>query len=1219
MRTRTQNSLAVLALSAAALLAAVIPASAQATSPWWQVQSSTRPVHMWEPQDTTEVQEVEGQKALGAIFAAKVEVGGDVIGCLGVGALGPSANQLCINNTGFGAAATAAELEAMLEGPYGAGQVEVSGGPIATAPLLVTTPGSWVLPITVTPLFSSGLAMGTASTAFKSEGSGRLVLTMTNLGTAPVDGDSETVEITNQLPEGFSAYGVEGVAGVQAFGGVGPVDCAVEASDLVSCTFEDELPSYESIEVEILVALTGPAESAGGGGMVTVTGGGAPKKSLPQDVEVSEEPVPFGFEHFSMASEEEGGAPSTQAGAHPLQVTTTLQLNTGRQVGIRPDVFAEQPGLPRNVRTTFPAGFAGSATAVPPCDLADFLEMTEYSSNKCSDQSVVGVASINFIEEGTLKFTRVALPLFSLTPGQGEPARFGFVVAGNPIVIYASVDPEDQYRIVGEVRNTTQVVQFLSATITLWGVPGDPRHDSARGWNCVYYAKDQVPGPCTSPTERDESPFLRMPTSCDRPLEYLTEVEPWNVPLGSVVDSALAEEDPLLGCSKVPFDPTITAAPTSKLAENSSGLDFELRLPNFGFANPTGISESQPKRIEVTLPEGVTINPSQAEGLAVCSFEDYGRERFNSSPGAGCPEASKIGNIEATTPLIEETLRGSLYVAKPYDNPFSSLLAVYIVARSVDRGVLVKQALEIKPDERTGRLVVVADNTPPIPYERFTLHFREGGRAPLVTPPRCGTFETIARFTPWSAQDPENPTPEEVVSRTASFEVSRGVDGGDCPPGGLPPFKPGLNAGTLNNNAGSFSPFTLRLHRTDGEQQFTHFSIKLPPGVTGKLAGVPFCPASAIEAAKAKTGKEELANPSCPAASEVGRTLVGAGVGSLLAYVPGKVYLAGPYNGSALSIMAITSAVAGPFDLGTVVVRQALRINPETAEVFIDATGSDPLPHIIKGVPTKLRDIRAYVDRPEFVLNPTSCDPTSTASTVLGSGLDFSSVLDDEPVTVSTRFQVANCLNLPFKPKLSFRLKGGTKRGKHPSLRAHLEMKGVGEAAIERASVTLPRSEFLENAHIRTICTRVQFREGAAPGEKCPADSIYGRVRAVTPILDEPLEGPIFLRSSEHELPDLVAALHSGRIDVALVGRIDSVKGGGIRNTFDFVPDAPVTSADFIFGGGSKSLLINSTDLCKGKHLVNVKLDGHNGKTSDYKTPLKAKCSKKGKRSGARR
>ena len=323
-----------------------------------------------------------------------------------------------------------------------------------------------------------------------------------------------------------------------------------------------------------------------------------------------------------------------------------------------------------------------------------------------------------------------------------------------------------------------------------------------------------------------------------------------------------------------------------------------------------------------------------------------------------------------------------------------------------------------------------------------------------------------------------------------------------------------------------------------------------------------------------------------------------------MARTPGKFYLAGPYHGSATSVVSITNAHVGPFDLGTVVIREALRINPETGEVFVDSTGSDPVPHIVDGIPTRLRDIRVYMNRPEFVLNPTSCEPTSTASTLLGSGASFLKEIGIVPVTVATRYQAAGCNGLSFGPDLALSLSGATKRGGDPSFKATFTAH-PGEANTGYAQVTLPRSEFLEQAHIGTVCTRVVFNEGAVPGERCPAASIYGFARAVTPIISEPLEGPVFLRSNggERKLPDLVAALHAGEINIDLIGYVEGVNGG-IRNTFKSLPDAPVSTFTFEMEGGNKGLLVNSTNLCAGAHRATVHFEGHNGKIEDFNPPL---------------
>jgi hypothetical protein len=712
--------------------------------------------------------------------------------------------------------------------------------------------------------------------------------------------------------------------------------------------------------------------------------------------------------------------------------------------------------------------------------------------------------------------------------------------------------------------------------------------------------------------------FLTTPVDCAHgPMATNLFAESWRSE--TATDTVLSHDDAgnptgMQGCNRVPFEPSIKSQPSVESAESPSGLRFSLQVPDDGILNPAGLTQSEVKKAVVKLPPGVTLNPAAGEGLGSCSPADFARETLDAEPGTGCPNSSKIGSVRVDTPLLSEAAEGSLYLARTDDpatstpgaeNPFDSLLALYIVARIPERGIIIRAAGKVEPDPVTGQLVTTFDNLPPLPFSKFTLNFREGARAPLATPRTCGTYSTVAELTPWSATSPADMTTVE-----APFQVTSGANGDPCPSSGKPPFHPGLRAGTVSNSAGSYSPFDVRLTRNDGEQEFTNFSIKLPPGILGKLAGIPFCPESAIAAAKAKSASEELATPSCPAASQVGRTLVGSGVGSIQTYVPGKVYLAGPYHGSQLSIMAITATKVGPFDLGTVVIREALKINPETGEVFVDPTGSDPIPHIIDGIVVHARDIRVYVDRPEFVLNPTNCERTSTASTVLGSGLDFSSDADDEPATVTSPFQAADCASLGMKPKLKLRLIGGTRRGSNPKLRAILTAR-KGDANIEQAQVTLPHSEFLDNEHIKTICTRVQFNAGEVPGEKCPAASIYGYAKATTPLLDNPIQGPVFLRSSSHPLPDLVVALHSDRININLHGRIDSFGGGRIRTTFEEVPDAPVTRFVLTMQGGKKGLLINSTNICKGKQRAIVAFDGQNGRRSVTNPAIKPTCRKR--------
>ncbi len=893
---------------------------------------------------------------------------------------------------------------------------------------------------------------------------------------------------------------------------------------------------------------------------------------------------------------------TVQAGAHP-DFTTTIQLS-------------EKEGSPyaltRDVIVRLPAGLFGNPEAFPKCTTLQLG--TDYEASQCPIDSQVGATDLTLAGQGTI----TGEPIYNMpAPGGDIVARFGFFAAIYPVILNVRLDPETQ-TLVASVDGAPAAAELVASSTTFWGVPASPIHDAER-----ITPKESIIGgapPGGRKSSLPKTPFMTNPTSCGEPGSVTITARSYQL-----VNSPSTKTVPfpqVSGCEGSEFNPTAVMAPTTSQASSGSGLDYQLEFPTKGLEFANLYFGSELRRAEVVLPEGMTINPSQAEGLGVCSETDLAREAYNSAPDVGCPETSKIGSVEATSPVLDRIATGSLYVAKPYENPFNSLIALYMVIKVPDRGVLVKLAGKVTTDPDTGQITAVFDDVPQLPVAEFKLHFREGARAPLVTPYACGSYEALSNFTPWSGTG--------TVARTNAFAIESGPDHGPCPTGGLPPFHPGLLAGTLNNAAGTFSPFTVQLSRTDAEQEITHFSIKLPPGILAKLAGVSYCSDLAIAAAAGRKGphggEEELNSPSCPATSQIGTTWAGAGVGNTLTYVPGKVYLAGPYKGSPLSIVAITAAKAGPFDLGTVVVREALRVNPETAEVFVDATGSDPIPHIVQGIPVHLRDIRVFVDRPEFTLNPTDCTATSTASTLLGAGLDFASEADDNPITVSSPFQAADCAALDFKPQLKLSLKGGTKRNQVPALRAVLTARN-GDANIAGTEVTLPASQFLEQGHIRTICTRVQFTAGAGNGAECPAGAVYGRARAVTPLLSEPLEGPVFLRSNggERDLPDLVVALHGQQIDVDLVGYIDSVtrknKRGEavslIRNRFVTVPDAPVSKFVLEMQGGKKGLLVNSTNICRGKHRAEVSFTAQNGRVRDFRPIVRAQCGK-GKKAGRR-
>ncbi len=869
----------------------------------------------------------------------------------------------------------------------------------------------------------------------------------------------------------------------------------------------------------------------------------------------------------------------SQAGAH-ADFTTDIVLKTEG---------GDLPARTRDVSVEVPQGLLANPNAVPKCSAVQFVgtDVDDKSNfSGCPQDSQVGVTHVvlSNSHEGTVDIIE---PVFNLEPQQGEPARFGFIALRYPILIDTELRPD--YGVTARVKGADSLASLFKTETILWGVPAAASHDGERitPYEAAHNGIETPTG--TRPSGLAPVPFTLNPTRCGVSFPVRMTATSYQQPdLPSEGQTALP---PATGCALLDFKPALSIKPTAAQADSGSGLNVKLTFPTDGFEQPNLNGEAEQRKVEVALPEGVSVNPSQADGLGACSEDAFARETATSLPGQGCPEGSKIGTVVADSPLLEEEASGSLYVASPRHNPFGTLIALYMVLKVPNRGVGVKLAGKVVPDPKTGQLVTTFDEIPQLPISSFELHFREGARAPLVLPPRCGTYASTATFTSWAGQ---------VVTTHPSFDVTAGP-GGPCP-SGTPPFSPDFQAGAINNNARSFSPYYLRLSRADGEQELTRLSTTLPPGSLAKLAGVSQCSETAIGVARTKAGAVELSLPSCPPGSEIGHLLAGAGAGSALTYVPGKLYLAGPYRGDPLSVVAIVPAVAGPFDLGNVVVREALRLDPETAQAQIDGARSDSLPHILEGIPVRTRDIRIHVDRPNFTTNPTSCDPEAFRALAWGSGGDPLAFGDDLPVSLSARFQAANCSRLAFKPKLSLELIGGTRRGAHPALRGVVRAR-TRDANIGRAVVTLPRSAFLEQSHIRTICTRVQFNADA-----CPGGAVYGHATAVSPLLDEPLSGPVYLRSSSHELPDLVAALH-GIVDVNVVGHIDS-PDGRIRTTFSSVPDAPVTKFVLTMQGGKKGLIVNSRGLCTAPPRARVELTGQNGKTHNFSPAVQASCSK---------
>jgi hypothetical protein len=913
----------------------------------------------------------------------------------------------------------------------------------------------------------------------------------------------------------------------------------------------------------------------------------------------------FGLKELDTTIAGQNGEPGIRAGSHPLEVTTTLATITEPE---NPVLGYEYPeGALKDLRVVAPAGLVGNPTAVPRCSSADFL--AKVGVGDCPDASALGVITTTISEPDVSPFTTLTAPVYNLNPPPGVAARIGFWTLIVPLTVDFRVNPDAPHNVIVAINGVPQVTPLYRSKVTLWGVPADPIHNSERG-TCAGNTSG-----ASCPVSIAEKPFITLPTNCEAPLPFGFEAESWEG--DSFQESILAHDAASppntvvpSGCDKLIFAPEVSAQASSQSAESASGLDFDISFEDKGLTSPGGVAQSTIRKAVVTMPPGFTLNPSAANGLDACSVAEYERETASSQPGDGCPQASKVADVEVETPLLEgELLRGSVYVAEQHENLLGSRFALYMVIKDPALGIVVKLPGRVEPDDQSGQLVTTFGEgqyqVPQFPFSQFRFHFKQGPRAPIVTPATCGTYRGSTVLTPWSGGSPR--------SLPIMLDVTSGPGGGPCP-ASPPPFDPKLEAGTTSNSAGSYSPLDLRVTMGDGQQGLTRIDSVLPPGLTGKVAGIPTCSDAALSSADAKSGRAELASPSCPAASRIGRVLAGAGVGGSLTYVGGSVYLAGPFGRAPLSVAVVTPVVAGPFDIGTVVIREGLNLDPVTAQASVDGSRSARIPQILEGVPTRLRDLRVSIDRPSFTLNATNCEPSSLAASLFGSFADPLNPADDVPVARSARYQAASCASLDFKPRLKLSFKGGTKRNDHPATQAVLTPR-PGDANIGRSIVMLPPTQFIDNAHINNPCTRVQFNADA-----CPNTSILGTAKAVTPLLDQPLEGPVYFRSNggERELPDLVVDLN-GQFNVILVGWVDS-RNGRVRTRFVNVPDAPVSKFTLSLYGGKRGLIVNSANLCKVRPRAILRLSGQNGKAYNTDSAITTSCKKKKpKRSAARR
>lgn len=912
----------------------------------------------------------------------------------------------------------------------------------------------------------------------------------------------------------------------------------------------------------------------------------------------------FGVKGFDLTFTNANGSTLTEAGAHPFAVRNILEFNSTEYPG-----HGEVPDeLVKDVHVGLPPGLVGDPGAVPRCSGADFIHFNQATKiPDCSNGAAVGVIQLGLLYQlGEEDY--ITAPVYNLVPPPGVIEKLGFIALGVPVTMNFTLNQSPPYNVIVTLKDIPQPLPVFSSELAVWGDPASPEHDWDRG-SCIEDWPNPVDTIQTTgescPANTPEAGFVTLPRACTGPLSTSFAVDSWEDP-GAVVEgsvlshgaSGLSQPEGLDGCYKLGFAPSIVAKATTRAAESPTGLEFGINVNNEGLVSPNGLAQSDIRKAVVTLPEGMTANPSLAEGLVGCTEADVARETAESNPGEGCPEASKMGTAEVQTPLLEEPLDGTLYIAQPYENQFKSLLAAYFVLKSAKLGIIIRQPAEIVPNPVTGQLVTIVEEIPQLPFSHFTLHFREGARSPLVSPPSCGEYDATAELTPWSGGAP--------TTTTSAFTIISGTNEGPCPAGGVPPFKPTLVAGTENNAAGTYSSLYLHIERKDEEQEITGFSTQLPPGVTGNLTGIPFCGQPEIEQGRQQTGAEAEANPTCPAASQIGTTISEAGVGSVLVQTPGKLYLAGPFEGAPFSVVDITSAKVGPFDLGTVVVHLPLRIDPETAQVSIPSGPADQIPHIIKGIIIHLRAIRVYINRPDFMINPTSCERMHVGATVIGAGANVVSAADDVPAAVSDSFQAADCTSLTFRPAFKASTSKKTSRANGASLHVTLTYpkESIGKAAnIGSVKVDLPKALPSRLSTLQKACTSQVFEANPAA---CPEASQVGMAKAITPILPVPLIGPAyFVSHGGAKFPELIIVLQGYGVTIELHGETFISKKGITSSTFKTVPDQPVTSFELTLPEGRHSALAANGDLCKQKLAMPTTMIGQNGIELHQTTTIK--------------
>ena len=1057
------------------------------------------------------------------------------------------------------------------------------------------------------------LSSGSWPTNLPENGSGKIVVTAENMGDENVEGGVTPVVIEDIVPEHATITAVDGVAGESLINprNRGPMVCSSPSTRVARCVFEGTLPPYEELEMHITVSTTNLV--AGEDNAVSVSGGGAQVETVTKPVNVGTA-NPFGVADYELDPEEEGGGVATQAGVHPFQLTTVLALSTSKAAASYRE--QEPAGMTKDLSFQLPPGLVGNPTPFPQCTDAQFsTDEPHVEHNECEAKTAIGVATVTFDVPNLEGFTSRTVPVFNLVPLAGEPARFAFEVTGVRTFIDTAVRSGGDYGVTVTVSNIGQTIGFMGSKVTLWGVPGAGVHDTRRGWDCLEEKQSSCSADVAEPP-----PFLSMPTSCAGPLRTTVQADSWEDPHPSSAELSerpLFDEDvlPALGgCNRLQFNPEISVVPDVPDASTATGLNVRVHVPQTAALNPEGLAESDVKDITVALPAGVAVNPAGADGLQACSEGLAGFTGFNSLEGGGrtatftsglpvplepganfCPDASKVGEVTIKTPLLPagQFVKGWVYLAAQNANPFGSLIALYIVAKDPVSGTVVRLAGEVQlcpgpgpgvvldgmTCQGTGQLVATFLNNPQLPFEDAELHFFGEARAPLATPAFCGAYTTRAVLGPWSGNEP--------TSASSGFNITAGPDGSACPGQSLP-FAPSLTAGTTSIQAGGFSPFTMTMSREDGNQDLKSVRLMMPPGLLGTLSSVKLC-----EEPQASAG-------ACGPESLIGHTTVSVGVGgNPYSVTGGQVFITGPYDGAPYGLSILNPAKAGPFDLGSVVVRAKIEVDPLTAALTVttDPSGAFSIPTVLDGIPLQIQHVNVTIDRSGFTFNPTNCEKLSISG----------SLASDQGATdaLNVPFQATNCATLGFKPKLSVSTSGkpSRKNGTSLALKLAYPQAAMGkEAWFRTAKFDFPKQLPARLSTLQKACLSQVFTANPAA---CPSGSRAGTAIVSTPVLPDLLHGVVYFVSyGGAKFPEAVIVLEGDGVTVDLHAETFISKTGVTSATLRNIPGVPFNTVEVDLPSGPDSEFAANGVPCMEKLKMPVAFTAQNGLAVHQNTPV---------------